>query len=56
MDKQEIICGIVAIIVIVAVAIGWIMFSTAQYQKAEEDPPSEFDIEEDLKPTWRQLT
>lgn len=26
MDKQEIICGIVAIIVIVAVAIGWIMF------------------------------
>lgn len=26
MDKQEIICGIVAIIVIVAVAIGRIMF------------------------------
>lgn len=26
MDKQEIICGIVAIIIIVAVAIGWIMF------------------------------
>lgn len=26
MDKQEIICGVVAIIVIVAVAIGWIMF------------------------------
>lgn len=26
MDKQEIICGIVAIIVIVAVTIGWIMF------------------------------
>lgn len=26
MDKQEIICGIVAIIVIVAVAIGWIIF------------------------------
>lgn len=26
MDKQEIICGIVAILVIVAVAIGWIIF------------------------------
>ena len=49
MDKQEIICGIVAIIIIVAVAIGWIMFSTAQYQKAEENPPSEFDIEEELE-------
>lgn len=49
MDKQEIICGIVAIIVIVAVAIGWIIFSTAQYQKAEENPPSEFDIEEELE-------
>ena len=49
MDKQEIICGIVAIIVIVAVAIGWIMFSNAQYQKAEEKPPSEFDIEEELE-------
>lgn len=49
MDKQEIICGIVAIIVIVAVAIGWIMFSTAQYQKVEENPPSEFDIEEELE-------
>ena len=49
MDKQEIICGIVAIIVIVAVAIGWIMFSNAQYQKSEEKPPSEFDIEEELE-------
>lgn len=49
MDKQEIICGIVAIIVIVAVAIVWKMFSNAQYQKAEENLPSEFDIEEELE-------
>lgn len=49
MDKQEIIWGIVAIIVIVAEVIGCIMFSNAQYQKAEENPPSEFDIEEELE-------
>lgn len=49
MDKQEIICSIVAIIVIVAVAIGFIMFLNAQYRKTEENIPSELDIEEELE-------
>lgn len=49
MNKQEIICSIVAIIVIVAVAIGWAMFSILQYQKVEDNPPSEYDIEEELE-------
>lgn len=49
MNKQEIICGIVTIIVVVAVAIGWIMFSITQYQKVEDNPPSEYEIEEELE-------
>lgn len=46
---QEIVLGIGAIVVIGAVAIGWIMFSTSQYQKVEDNPPSEYDIEEELE-------